>query len=189
MVSENDASYLVNLSLHVFILFTFLTIFFFSYVSNLTKQNIDNVFGDIINEEVDQLMNGLDFWDKRINNDSYPNIDYKQLDILATQIINNAKAGDPEISSHNKNLLYIGIGIVISLFIIIICFILYFSLVKKYDIHIGKILIENGIMFALIGGIEVYFFLKIASKYIPVTPDYVGKTILERIKYHMTQKS
>lgn len=189
MLLENDVNYSTNIFLHVFILFTFLTIFFFTFISNLTKQNVQDAFSDIIDKEVEQLLTGLDGWDKRANPKNYPNIDYVQLDDLAKKIIANARDGDAAINKNNTRLLWIGIGSVIGLFVLMTAFVLYFSKVKKYNIHLGKTILENIVMFTLVGGIEVYFFLKIVSKYIPVTPDYVGKTILERIKYHITQKN
>ena len=48
---------------------------------------------------------------------------------------------------------------------------------------------ENIVIFVFIGAIEAYFFMNIASKYIPVTHDFVATTVLERIKNNIKKKS
>jgi hypothetical protein len=56
---------------------------------------------------------------------------------------------------------------------------------KGKNIDTIKIIIENAIVFSFVGGIEFLFFTKIASKYVPVTPDMLSDTILERVKYKL----
>ena len=58
--------------------------------------------------------------------------------------------------------------------------ILFFT--KKHNIEVKHILLENIIIFSFIGFIEYMFFANIAAKYIPVTPDILTTTALDRIK-------
>ena len=44
MLSDHSINMSVDIALHVFILFTFLSIFFFAYVSKLEKQNVNDKF-------------------------------------------------------------------------------------------------------------------------------------------------
>ena len=43
----------------------------------------------------------------------------------------------------------------------------------------------NLIIFSITGLIEYLFFANVASKYVPVTPDVISKTMLERAKYNI----
>jgi hypothetical protein len=65
--------------------------------------------------------------------------------------------------------------------------IFYFVVYKKYSIDFNLILKENFIIFVCVGIIEFLFFNYIASKYVPVTPDFVATSILERIKLNIKQ--
>ena len=43
----------------------------------------------------------------------------------------------------------------------------------------------NVIIFSITGIIEYLFFMNVASKYIPVTPDIISNTMLERVKQNI----
>lgn len=182
MVTQSEANYSLNIGIHVFILFTFLTVFFFVFASNLAKKSINNSLSTIIDDKTGELLNELDKWDKKIKPDTYPNIKWDEVNKLASKIVINSENELPEILKHNTRLKWIGIVMIISLLVFLIGMYLYYRFVLKLDVHLGYILIENIIIFAFIGAIEAYFFLNIASKYIPVTPDFVATTVLERIK-------
>ena len=57
----------------------------------------------------------------------------------------------------------------------------------KLNINISHILIMNLIIFSITGIIEFLFFNFVASKYIPVTPDTISNTALERLKYNINE--
>ena len=46
----------------------------------------------------------------------------------------------------------------------------------------GRILLENFALFVCIGAVEVMFFLKVASKFIPVKPSYMARQFVEDLK-------
>jgi Na+-transporting methylmalonyl-CoA/oxaloacetate decarboxylase gamma subunit len=60
MVTEESAIYGMNMGMHVFILFTFLTIFFFAFVSKLASNSIQNALDDIIDQQVEKILNEAD---------------------------------------------------------------------------------------------------------------------------------
>jgi hypothetical protein len=186
MVTQSEASYAINISLHVFILFTFLTVFFFAFISKLSKKSINDALGGIIDKQVGNLLTNVDTWDKKIAPKTYPNIKWAEVNKLATKIEANAQGELPEIVANNKKLKIIGWMMIGGLLLLLIGMYVYFRFVKKYDVNIGHIFAGNAIIFAFIGIIEFLFFTKIASKYIPVTPDFVATTLLERIKYHVS---
>lgn len=181
MVSQAQADYSLNMGLHVFILFTFLTIFFFAYISKISKKTIQGALDDVIDKQIGNFMTQVDNWDNKLNPDMQ-HIKWKEVDKLAQKIIDNAKGDLPEIKENNKRLLINSMVMIGSLLLLLIGMYVYFRFFKGYDVHVRQIFMENLVIFAFIGLIEFEFFTHIASKYIPVTPDFVTTTILERIK-------
>lgn len=179
MVSQEQANYTINIGLHVLILFTFLTVFFFLIISKKEKKSIDGSFGNIINKKVDSLLNNIDKWDNKIKDFT---IDWSQVNKVAGNITKNSQGEDPKITENNKKLRYIAGGMVGTLILLLILMYLYYVFVKKYKISLGHILVENIVIFAFIGAIEYTFFINIAAKYIPESPDYISTSILDRIK-------
>ena len=49
-------------------------------------------------------------------------------------------------------------------------------------VPIGRLLIENFALFACIGAVEALFFLKVASKFVPVAPSYMVKQFFSDMK-------
>ena len=76
---------------------------------------------------------------------------------------------------------------VLSLFILLVGMIIIYKYLG-YNLHLREIFIENIVIFAFVGLIEYLFFTQIASKYIPVTPDVAGTTILQRIDDNILEK-
>ncbi len=185
MVSQAQANYSLNIGLHIFILFTFLTIFFFAYISKLSKKSIQEELGGIIQKQVGSLLTQIDKWYKKIS--PVTSINWNKANKLAQKIIDNSRGELPEIKQNNKRLKIVSVVMIGSLLLLLISMYVYFRFAKGYDVHIGNIFIENIVIFAFIGMIEFTFFTNIASKYIPVTPDFVTTTVLERIKYNISQ--
>ena len=187
MVSLEQANYSINISLHVFILFTFLTVFFFAFISKVSKKSIKDAFGDIINKQVGNVLTKIDDLDQKLSS-KLPTINWKNVNDIAVKIEENAQGDLPEIKKNNSRLLLIGIAIIVTLFLLVCGLFAYFKLYKKYDISIWHIIGENIVIFIFIGLVEFLFFTKIATKYIPVTPDFVAISILERVKTNMGKK-
>jgi hypothetical protein len=184
MVSQAQANYSLNISVHLLILFTFLTIFFFAYISKLSKKSIQDAMDGLINQQVGKLLTGIDNWDKKLNSD-YPTIKWKEVNKLAKQVIDKSQGEMPEITDNNTKLQFIGMTMIGSLVVLTIGMFVYFRYIKGYDIHIGQIIAENFVVFLFVGVIEFAFFMYIASKYIPVTPDFVATSALDRVKTNL----
>ena len=110
-------------------------------------------------------------------------IEWDILNKLGEDIQKESEGALPVIISNHRNLRNISIGMIVGFFCIIAGLYVYFLSIG-IDINWKRIIIENIIIFVFIGTIEFIFFTKVASKYIPVTPDLLSKTILERLKYH-----
>lgn len=180
MVKANERiNHTINIAIHVLILFIFLTLFFFYYVSRISKRNIKKAFSDIIDKKINELLTETNKWNEKID---IVSVDWNEFNNLADDIILNSQKEIPEIVENNNRLKYISIIIIFCMILGIFILYFYYKYMKGYDILVGYIIYENIIIFSLIGTIEFLFFTKIASKYIPVTPDFVSITILNRIK-------
>lgn len=164
-------SLFINCLIHILILFTILTVFFIVYISKLEKKTFQNEIGKVINEQFDN-MNEAD------KNKIKPYL--QQYDLSKAKELFSQP--DTTISVNNKWLLNLAYTIITFLFlftmILISC--LYFSC--KMCINIKEILIENIVIFSLVGVIEICFFLYIASQYIPVAPSVLTSTMIERLQ-------
>jgi predicted PurR-regulated permease PerM len=185
MTAQRQANYIINIGLHVYILFSFLTVFFFLYASKLAKKSINHALDDLINKETEKFLSKLDEMDAKI---SEIEIDWKEMEKIAYNIEQNSQGTMKSITKHNDNLRKFAIGVIIGFGILLLCLYVYFRMVKGYKVHVGSILLENLVIFSFIGLIEYLFFTRIASKYIPVTPDFVTESLLERIKYQISNR-
>ena len=182
MVTLKQANYSLNISLHVLILFSFLTIFFFAFISHLEQKSVDDALTSAINSQVGQLLDNLD---KYAPSDA--KIDWKTINDIAEKIQKDAAGALPEVKQNHHRLLIVGISMIAGLFALFSGMYVYFGVYKGMNIGWKRILLENLIVFGFVGVIEFLFFTKIAIKYVPVTPDLLSKTILDRVKYHFYQ--
>lgn len=184
MVTEPEANYIFNTVLHVLILFTFLNVFFFTFASKLISKSIQKELDGIIDKQVYKILDQLDTMEKRLGVDGVV-FNWSEIDKLAKKIESNAQGVLPEIVKSNARLKKLGLGIIISILILLILIYVYFRVINGYHINLKEIIAENIIIFGFVALLEFIFFTKIASKFIPVTPNFVSMSILERIKYRL----
>lgn len=179
---SSSAEYVLNISLHVLILFVFLSVFFFQYVSKLASDSINNALGSVIDTQVDKLLDTVEEVD---NMTTKYDIDWQEVDKLAKNVEESSEDDLPEIEKTNKQLKKIAMIMSIVLLSIFVSFYVYFRFIKGLKVSLTSVIIENLIFFSFIGVIEYLFFVKIAAKYVPVTPDFVSTTLLDRVKYNV----
>ncbi len=186
IISEKQANYSVNITLHVLILFTFLCIFFFAYISKLTEDSVSDALNGMITQETGNMLDTVNDWDQELNpGDS--NINWSGVNDLAQEIQDSSQGKDPNIAENNDKLKKLAIYMIISLIILLIgMIVVYYNI--GYELELKEILVENIVIFTFVGVIEYLFFTKIAAKYIPVTPDVAGTTVLERINNNILDK-
>jgi hypothetical protein len=179
---SSSAEYVLNISLHVLILFVFLSVFFFQYASKLASDSINNALGSVIDTQVDKLLDTVEEVD---NMTTKYDIDWQEVDKLAKNVEESSEDDLPEIEKTNKQLKKIAMIMSIVLLSIFVSFYVYFRFIKGLKVSLTSVIIENLIFFSFIGVIEYLFFVKIAAKYVPVTPDFVSTTLLDRVKYNV----
>ena len=189
-MNESKINHSINIILHVLILFTFLSIFFFVYISKVEKKTIKQELDHLIHNQTDKILTNID--NKLLSVPQLPKpliiIDWNVADNIADVMIKDSEKRTDKIEKHNDNLLRISIGIISGLFILLIGTILFFKYYKGYNINLKEILLENLIIFTFIGIIEFGFFMFIALKYVPVTPDVAVVSMIDRLKYLINKK-
>ena len=155
MISEVRANYIMNIGIHVFILFCFLTLLFFKYIATVEVKNVDKHLTSLINEAVTKILS--DIPDKQ-------KYSWANLRKTARKIQDDAKGQDPKVKKNNTLLQYFAGLLILLLLIILILTYVYFTVYKHININIKEILIENGIIFSIVAVIEFLFFTLLVSK-------------------------
>lgn len=155
-----------SIYLHLFLLFVFLSIFFWIIISKTESR--------VINKEMSEgVKNGL-------RNVKIPEKYMSQQ--TGNYLIGLFKGKDKTVIRNNDqlfkmNLIIIGvllIGLIASIFV------RYKFCGMLFDV--GEVIGENIIILMLVGAIEYYFFTRVASKYVPVPPSYLPLAIKEEIQ-------
>ena len=185
-----DKDDILNILFHVLILFTFLTIFFFTYISTTEKNATQDAINNIINNQSKSILSEIDNLDKKIGE----KINWDKFKEISENVLNSDidydKTEDGEsIKDNNNNVFWTSIYIIIALVVIISSYIVWHIYYKNNQLKIGEILKENFIIFLFVGTIEFLFFVYIVSKYTPTTPDVVGITAIEKIKENIQLSS
>jgi len=180
IITERQANYSVNITLHVLILFTFLSVFFFAYISKLTEKSVSDSLNSMIKEETENMLDYINGWDQQLNPEN-PTINWEGVNDLAQEIQDSSEGTPKEIEDNNERLKKLSFYMILGLVVLLIGMIVFYQVRLGYKIEMKEILIENIVIFSFIGLIEYLFFTQIAVKYVPVTPDVASTTILQRI--------
>lgn len=172
MVTQETSNYVINIGLHILILFTFLTVFFFVYISKLEKKGVDQVTKKFFSSQTENMLTEI--------NNVYP-LNTESLLNWSAAIKVQGPSDTEKVNNKNKRLQKLGIGMILGLLIILIILSVFFTM-KGVKPHFTHIVIENLVMFAFIGMVEFFFFTKVASNYVPATPDVASNAVLDNIK-------
>lgn len=165
----------INFVFHALILFTFLSLFYFMYIVKLTKDLFKSEMNHIMEMALATQMDELKK-DKNISNliSALPLEDIKKEYIKENKTVNASNSGVSNV--------VITVNIMFWLFLIFIIILLKKKCENGCDINMSHILLENTIIFILIGAVEFTFFKFIASKYIPVPPSFMTTYFLQSIQ-------
>ena len=172
---DSIASLFVNICVHVLILLTFLVMFFFKYVSNLTTNEIDRNLQTIVQEQTTNFLDSLS------TSGVGQSVKWDVVESAADALILESNRDNKQIIENNDNLYNESICLLLMISLGLVILICYFMF-RKININLKFILMENFVIFTFVGLIEIYFFLNVASKYVPIMPDSAMTTIFERLK-------
>lgn len=182
-LSEKQANYIIDVNIHVIILFTFLSLFFFKYIAVITETQIDRTTSNLIEKNISTS------FDTILQNikDQAPGIDiddqnfWNKVKSIGTKISEDATGKDPKVTQINKKLVVRALFIVTILLIILVIMILY-CYINQIPIHFLTIIVNNLVLFIFIAVMEYTFFTYIAKNYRASAPDDMTNTLYTEIQ-------
>ena len=130
-----------------------------------TMDSTDNVKNSLRNFAKEMRLFGKIPWNKDVFN----------------KVAKEYSGEDSDIISNNRKLIIINILLILAVFIVFIIFVIYYKK-NGYEINWKHLLIENVILFALIGVVEYLFFTRVASKYIPTSASFISASLIDSVK-------
>ena len=160
-----NAEIIINILMHVLILFTILSLIFWFVISKIEKQSITEEINNNINSYFDSLPD---------NDKKTIGTFAKDFNVPLSSLRNIYSKPDETTEVNNSWLLSINILYIFIILIIILVLLVtirFFCEVKDFPIlHILK---ENIVIFLFIGVVEVWFFMNIGSKFVPTKPSLI----------------
>ena len=177
----------INVFIHVAILFSFLTIIFWSYIKNIEKTNVQQQLGQITENSTINILNKfMAFKDEWNKNNSEKIIITKEIwgKIISwcNQEIQKSSQTNEYITKHNNDIFKTVTIIMIILWVVTLFLIITAKFILKKKFPLKWIISQNICLFIVIGFLEFWFFTKIASKYIPTSSSDISITVLDEFK-------
>ena len=162
---SNFINLFYSVYLHTFLLFVFLSIFFWTVISKTESRAINR---EMTNAAKDGLKN------------------FKIPSKYMTEANGNYLLGlyhgkNRTVERNNEQLLQMNFSITMIMLIGLIAavYVRYVFCGKSFDIL--EVLSENALILILVGAVEYYFFTRVASKYVPVSPSYLPTVVKEKL--------
>jgi hypothetical protein len=172
---NHNINFAINIAIHVFILFCFLSVFFIMYITKLAKASFDKEIKHPIADGIGKQFEKLSVEDKNKLKNITKYLDFDSLiayyDTPTKDYIVNNKWIDI-------------VTIMINVFLVLLIVVAYIFVRKSCNqcVPIGSIIGENLIIFGFIGVVEFMFFKHVAVKFIPVKPSVLVKSSIDSIK-------
>jgi hypothetical protein len=173
-VQLKNATYIgLNVTIHIVILFSFLSLFFFLFVSKVEQKAFQQEIANLIDKNVQDTLEPR----KEAITPTLKNF------IPVLRDVSNLNSG-PDVASVKQNILikFSAVFTVLLLLSICISIVLTLTFDCGKNVPLKEILLENTFTFILVGIIEFIFFTKIAIQYVPASPTLMLKTIIETLK-------
>jgi hypothetical protein len=176
----------LSIGLHILILFVFLFALFNFIMIPKTRKVVQYAFGDLVDQYTGNMLNEIST--AADNHPKVVKIDWTGVDIWANDLVTNSQGVDPEITKHNNGLTRLGVYMIAGIFVAWLLLYYFLKIVMRYDLGLREIILENIIIFSFVGVFEVYFFLNLASKYIPSPTSAAGTSAIDRLKKRLGQQ-
>lgn len=172
-MEEHYTNLFFSVILHVLLLFIFLTIFFWTVIRNAESRSLYNELNNVIDKSFKNV-NMVSLLEKN-------NIPKSKITDIRNYFNNYFSVENIAYKNNHSQVLTLNIVI-----IVMIAFTLFSTIFVRYlicgkTINFLEIIGENIFVLILVGAIEYFFFIKIASKFIPVKPSYLTEVVKKRI--------
>lgn len=173
-----NTNFFVNGVLHVLILLMIVSSFFFLYVSQLSKDKFEDELRDMINNNLGNAIQTAD-----TKQDLKNMLKQMPMDTVVNYYENKV---DPASDLQNQWLKRTIVMIIIALFITVVGTLVILKLSCHQSVPFWSILKENIIMFALVGCVEIAFFMYIARNFVPTKPSLMMQAIVDSMKRNLS---
>ena len=163
---KESEEFVLDAFFHIFTLSLILGLFFFFVVAKLERENLQNEMEDGIKKGLDNITN------------------YPTNPVLSEQLTTMTKLYEKENEAdkvYNQGLIYQCLTILVLLLFGLVCVFLTMRWSAHKCPNLGRIVLQNLLLFGAIGVIEFLFFQHIASKFVPVMPSYMAEVIKEEL--------
>jgi len=168
---NSSTEFNINIIIHIVILFTFLTVFYFLFASNLAREHFNDEIEKLIKSNINNFTDKLTLEQRNILK-IVLNYDYK--------LKNRYSMPDAYVEEHNRWIKNSAIELIVYsiILLVVVLSIIYY----KTPGVIINMLVENIIIFIFIGIVEYFFFMNVALKYVPASPSLLVRTLLTKFK-------
>ena len=153
--------------------------FFFAFISQQTSGHIDKELKNLVTDEGRKVM-------QQLHDHSDSTINWQMIRYLSATLKNRYTGSAQQVEDNNRSLMNNTLCFVLMFATGLLMVVLYLAY-KRFNLRLRFILLENILIFTLVGMIEIYFFQEIASKYVPILPDAAAQAVLDRIKDRLQQ--
>ena len=166
--SPSDLTNLVDALLHAFILGLILAIFSFFFASKIASDAFKEEIKNAINRNVAPIIGRIPAFRNNVRRSDLETAKKLYENENDTTVIQN---------SWVKKYTYT------VLFLVLLTILLLAYILSRFceKVPLKKILIENIVLFAIVGTVEVLFFLKVATNYIPIKPSTVTNNFIDAV--------
>lgn len=163
--------WMVDIFIHVTILILVLSVAFWVLVAPVEKK----AFDDKIQDQIKHAM-GIAF--ENMPQDTVQNLSQVDLSVLSKYYDRSDESTSVWNSWLKRSNVMMAAVLIVTL--ILVWAILSFSCGKC--IPLRRLLVENFVLFACIGVVEALFFIKVASRFVPVAPSYMVQQFFTDLK-------
>ena len=183
----------INITLHVLILFSFLTILFFTVISKYEQTEVKNQLDPLVNKGVNNVLTYFNSWWemevkplKKALQPLDPSLTFefpwKIVGEYSKIKMNDNSEPSSEVINNNDKLRSNSIMTILIVFFILILLIVYFKYIKRRKFGLRFILNENFLIFLFVGMIEFLFFWFIIKNYSPIYPQEAELAALQSLE-------
>ena len=184
--SSSNLTFAFNIMVHVTILFTILSLFYFTFVSEYQLSN----YRDTIQNGLQNVINPLS--EKMTPTEKVKAAEF--LDFIGTEKLkdyywDNFRRTYSYKGNNNFWLRSTAFAVSGILFAFTIGFYFFLKFSCGICLPLGHVLVENILTFMCIGPIEVLFFFLVISKYVSVKPSALVDTVVKTAKHELSGKA
>jgi hypothetical protein len=165
-----------SIILHVFLLFSFLSLFFWIVISKTESKSLYSE----LNSNIDKSLKNINI-DKFTEGTSIHNFINDNKGSIKDYFDGYFSKENMTYERNNNQLLITNIIIVSLIFITLVATIWVRYLICGKTINFLEIIGENILILVFVGAIEYYFFKQVASKFVPVEPSYLTEVVKNKI--------